>query len=279
MPDNQNQNGRFEPLHEAHAIEQVVFVVQFDRPLDDANLAALYNVAEQFQPELPGRIELQGLMLAIGGRGPSGPIPTGPAVGRAFRRTGPDGTIESELRVDRDSVTFRTSLYTRWNAIWEQARRYFDTIVPMYVAQGNIGGISLNFVDKFLWAGAAAECRPNLLLRPGSIYLCPHVYNVQDLWHSHTGAFIRVSDETKRLLNINVDYLDENRPNGIQRVVSITTVLTDLMNQPGYTPSQNAGEDAIQFLDRHMSQLHDFGKQVFGNIINDAMCKRIALVD
>lgn len=275
MPDNQNQNGRFEPLHEAHAIEQVMFVVQVDRPLDDTNIAAIYRVAEQFQPELPGRAEIQGLALTIGSRGSSRPI----SAGRVFSRTRPDGTIESELRVERDSVTFRTTIYTRWSAIWAQARRYFDTIIPMYASHASIGGISINFVDKFLWVGTAAECRPNLLLRPGSIYLCPHVYNVQDLWHSHTGAFLRVSNETKRLLNINVDYLDENRPNGIQRVVAITTVLSDLMNQPGYAPSQVAANAAVEFLDSHMRQLHDFGKEVFGKIINDDMCRRIALVN
>lgn len=279
MPDNQNQNGRFEPLHEAHAIEQVIFLVQIDRLLDDASLATAYSVAEQFQPELPGRVEIQGFALAIGARGPSGAIPTGPTPGRVFRRTGPDGTVESELRVERDSITFRTSLYTRWSTIWAQARRYFSAVIPIYVAQANISGISLNFVDKFLWIGAAPECRPNLLLRPASIYLSPHVYNVQDLWHSHTGAFLRVSNETKRLLNINVDYLDENRPNGIQRVVAITTLLTDLMNQPGYAPVQIAANVADNLLDTHMRQLHDFGKEVFGNIINDNMCRRIALID
>jgi uncharacterized protein (TIGR04255 family) len=275
MPDNQNQNGRFEPLHEAHAIEQVIFVVQIDRPLDDTNIAAIYKVAEQFQPELPGRVEIQGFALTIGSRGPSGPI----SAGRVFSRTRPDGTTESELRVERDSVTFRTSLYTRWNEIWGQARKYFDAIVPMYVGQANISGISLNYVDKFLWVGVPAECRPNILLRPESIYLCPYVYNVQDLWHSHTGAFMRVSNETKRLLNVNVDCLDENRPNGIQRVVAITTVLSDLINQPGYAPSQVAANAATEFLDTRMRQLHDFGKEVFGKIINDDMCRRIALVN
>lgn len=279
MPDNQNQNGHFEPIHEAHAIEQVLFVLQIDRPLDEVDFAAVCEVANQFKSELPGSVEIQGLALRIDARGPSGPIPSGPTVGRVFRKMRPDGTVESELRVDKDSVTFRTSLYTRWDAIWTQARRYFDALVPKYVAQAGISGISLNFVDKFLWIGATSECRPSLLLRPGSKYLCPHVYSAQDLWHSHTGAFLRISNEIKRLLNINVDYLDENRPNGIQRVVAITTVLTDLMNQPGYTQSQVVAKDAAEFLDAQMKQLHTFGKEVFGNTINDEMCRRIALVD
>src|SRR5713226_6055866 len=123
MPDNQNQNGRFEPIHEAHAIEQVVFVLQIDRSLDDVNFAAVRKVAEQFKAELPGYAEIQSFAMAIGAPGPVAPIPTSPTVGSVFSRTRPDGTVESELRVERASVTFRTSLYTRWDAVWTQARK------------------------------------------------------------------------------------------------------------------------------------------------------------
>lgn len=279
MPDIPNQSGHFEPIHDAHAIEQVLFVLQIDQPLDDVNFAEVRKISEQIASELPGRAEIQGFALTIGAPGSVGPAPSGPTVGSVFHRTAPDGTIESELRVERTSVTFRTSIYTRWDAVWTRAHRYFDAIVPRYIAQARVSGISLNFVDKFVWTGPTTECRPSLLLRSGSNYLCPHVYGAQDLWHSHTGAFLRVGDDTKRLLNVNVDYLDENRPDGLRRVLAITTVLTDLMNQPGYTSSKVAAKDAAGFVDAHMNQLHDFGKTVFGNIINDEMSKRIALTD
>lgn len=279
MPDEANQNGRFEPIHDAHAIEQVLFVLQVDHPLDDVNFAEARKVAEQFAPELPGRAEIQGFAFAIGTPGPVGPMPSGPPVGSVFHRTAPDGTIESELRIERASVTFRTSLYTRWDAVWARARKYFDAMAPKYVAQARISAISLNYVDKFAWIGALTECRPSLLLRPRSSYLCPHVYDAKDLWHSHTGAFLQVGNDTKRLLNINVDYLDENRPDGLRRLLTIRTVLTDLINQPGYASLEMAAKDAAKFLDAHMQELHDFGKVLFSDIINDEMSKRIALIE
>jgi len=88
---------------------------------------------------------------------------------------------------------------------------------------------------------------------------------------------LRVDEATKRLLNVNVDYLEENQPDGVRRVIAIATALTDLMNQPGYVSSRVMANDVCQFLDTHMKQLHHFGKEVFGNVVNDDMSKRIAL--
>lgn len=279
MPDNRDQNGRFEPIHEAHAIEQVLFGLQFANPIDDDTFVKVRKAAEQFLPSLPGRTDIQSITLAFGVPGPVGAFSSGLPPGTVFSKSRPDGTIENELRIERASVTFRTTLYTRWDAVWAGAHRYFEVILPIYVAQVGILGISLNFVDKFAWIGAISECRPKLLLREASGYLCPHVFTAQDLWHSHTGAFLRTDSAIKRLLNINADCVDENRPEGPRRVVAITTVLTDFMNQPGFETSSITASNAGEFFDTRMHQLHTYSKKVFGNVINDEMSKRIALTD
>jgi hypothetical protein len=169
-------------------------------------------------------------------------------------------------------------LYSRWDAVWSQANKYFRALVPHYGANAKIIGISLNYADKFAWSGNLAACKPKLLLRANSKYLAPHVYDAPDFWHSHTGVFIRVDKVTKRLLNVNVDHLDEYRAGNQRRIVSVTTVITDQFNQPGYDLCELAGDNLVQFVESHMQQLHVFGKEVFGNIINDEMSKRIALI-
>lgn len=282
MPDNHNQNGRFEPIHEAHAIEQVFFVLQFASSLDDDGFSEACNAAEKFRLELPGCAEIQGLALTLGTPRPVvlSPASLAPVVGKTFRRIGPDGVIESELRVERAAVTFRTTQYTRWDAVWERAKKYFGAIVPIYSSHARISGIGLTYVDKFVWAGAATgECHPSLLLRPRSRYLCPYVYEAKDLWHNHTGAFLRIDEWTKRLMNINVDHLEEHRSDEPRRAVAITTVLTDLWNQPGYTSLEEPLNNIDEFIGTRMKQLHDFDKVLLGDIINDEMSKRIALID
>lgn len=276
MSDALNNNRQFKPIHDAHAIEQVVFVLQFDHPLDDAKYSEVRKAAEQFKPELPWEIETQGFAFIIGLAPATQAVPS---TGFMFRKAELDGTVTNELRVDRASVTFKTTLYSRWDAVWSQASKYFNVLIPIYAAQARISGISINYVDKFEWPGDLAACKPSLLLRAQSKYLCPHVFDAEDLWHSHTGAFIRVDDNTKRLLNVNVDYLDEKRFDEARRVVAITTVLTDQLNQPEYEPYVAEGSDIIKLVDDHMQGLHVFGKAVFGNIINDEMSKRIALIE
>jgi uncharacterized protein (TIGR04255 family) len=276
MADSMKGHCQFEPVHDAHAIEQVVFVLQIDRPLDDKSFAAVSDAAAAFMSDLPGRNVIQAVGLMIGAVGIGTPAP--PMMGTVFSRTNPAGIVESELRVERATVSFRTTLYTRWDAVWAQARKYFDVLIPKYVTSARIAGISLNFVDRFVWIGLPAECRPASLLRPSSKYVSPNVYEAPDLWHSHTGAFLRVDNQTKRLLNVNIDYVDGIPPEN-KRTVVITTVLNDMFNQPDFQATEVTAESVASLFDAHMQQLHSFGKSVFGNIINDEMKKRIALVD
>jgi hypothetical protein len=108
--------------------------------------------------------------------------------------------------------------------------------------------------------------------------VCPHVFETREFWHSHTGKFIRASGNVKRLLNVNVDYLEETTAKGSRRVVSITTVLTDMLNQPNYSPTKINSKDALDFVDNSMEDLHVFGKEVLREIICPEMSKRIALI-
>lgn len=280
MPNDSSPKGHFDPIHEAHSIEQVAFTVQFDRPLEDALFAEVLTAATPFKNDLPGQEEIQRYAVAFGIQGARAPVPTssgGLPIGRQFRRVGPDGSIENELRLERESLMFRTLLYSRWSDTWSRAKQYLDVVTPIFLRQVGIASVSLNFVDKFSWRGNLEDFTPSLLLRVGSNYLCPHIFEAKDLWHSHTGAFIKIDGNTKRLLNINVDSLDEQLPDGPRRVVMATTVLTDLLNQPGYEPLVVAEADAVSFIDNHMQSLHAESKKVLANIINDTMSKRIAL--
>ncbi|WP_411728396.1 TIGR04255 family protein [Methyloglobulus sp.] len=276
MQDVLNQDGHFEPIHAAHAIERVILVVQFDRDIGDDSFTTARKTFEQFKNELPGQVEISGFPITVGH--PVKMPPTG-VTGVFFRRIEPDGTIENEFRVERSSLTFITTRYTRWDDIWKQSSQYFNALIPIYSKQSKITGVGLNFVDKFKWSGDLTKCNPNLLLRAKSNYICPHVFEAKDFWHSHTGAFIRVDEYTKRLVNINVDYVDENRPDGTQRIIAVTTVINNQLNQPEYKPYEVEENSVLDFVNKHMQELHQVGKEVFGNIINDNMCKRIALVE
>lgn len=278
MPDALSKKGQFEPIHAAHAIEQVVFVLRFETPLEDEIFAQVREATKRFESELdmPRRVRLQGVSFLIHPGVPASSLPPQTS-GLMLQRMRADGSIEKELRVDSNSITFMTSLYTRWDAVWMQARGYFEVLAPIYAPHTKIQAVGLNYLDKFEWIGDKSKCRAEALLRVGSEYLCSHIFKAEDFWHSHTGAFIRADEQTKRLLNVNVDFLDEIRGDDIRKVISVTTSLTDLMNQPEYTLLEVSAEQIVKFIDDHTKKLHVFGKNVFANIINEEMSKRIAL--
>ena len=282
MPENQEKIGQFEPVHAAHAIEQVVFALQFDHPLEEAAFASILQVAEQFAEGSVKQMPILELAFVVDANVPSppNPMPVPKKKGASFRKTAPDGTtVTHEFLVERNSITFRTTLYSRWDAIWQQANKYFSALAPMYAEHAKLISINLNYVDKFVWSGDISKFKPSLLLREGSKYICPHVYELQEMWHSHTGVFIRADQQTRRLLNVNIDAVDENVPDGIRRVVVISTVLLDQLNQASYEESNIRPDGIVSFVNQHMLELHKLGKEVLGNTINEEMCKRIALME
>lgn len=268
------QAGEFEPIHAAHAIEQVAFVIQFDREFNEQTLAKLRVVAEQFKDDLPGATEIQSIGFAFGA--PIASVQHGQVAGLVRKSVGRDGSLECELRMDKTGITFVTTRYTRWNNAWEQVSKYLKALLPLYLEEANLLAIGLNYVDKFAWVGDPDKCDPALLIQRDSKYISKHIFETKEFWHSHTGVFVRADDHTKRLLNLNVDYLDDFRPDGVKRVVSVTTTVTDQFNQPGYSPlSHDAGNENLIF--GHMQTMHVFSKQVFSNLITPEMSNRIAL--
>lgn len=281
------QSNRFEPVHEAHAIEQAAVTLQFSRPVDAANFKnAVAAFRQRFAAgdgaALPGDLQFQQATFGfqLGNLGPGLPSQAVAGMGHIFNRTSPSGVIEKELRLDASSIIFRTTVYTRWADLAAEVKGFLDVLLPFYGDPLPIASLGYTVVDKFLWNGPSGQCDPQLLLRPQSKYVCPHIFNVQDMWHSHTGVFLKESASTKRLLNLNVDCLDEVLPTGDTRtVISIATVVTDSFNQPGYQPSAALPQvDVAAFVSEKMNSLHSFSKSVFSQTINDATCCRVALV-
>jgi len=273
----------FEPVHSAHSIEQVVFVFSIDRTLNDAQYVRMQSAMDEFKDSLPGRSDIQAMAFSFGG-GQPGFLPPGfvapPQQQNGVRRslTNPDGSLAKELVADRGSVTYRSTQYSRWAEVWKEASSYFATLAPIYVSDGAaIASIVLHICDKFVYQGKPTKNMAALLLKKDSQYLSLHIFDTDELWHSHTGAFVRADNNTKRLINLNVDCLDEPYMNGARRVVAINTVLTDMFNQPGYAQSAAESKEAFACLDAHMAELHASNKNILASVLNDNMAKRIAL--
>lgn len=272
-----NDNQGFEPIHEAHAITQVACILQFTNTISDSEFERAKLKSKDFEIDLPGKnnITEHGFSIQFGN-----PVQAAPpnVVINGVRRTKslPDGTIESELRIERSAITFITTRYTRWAKIWEQCAKYFNELLPFYLIDSKINTINLNYIDKFIWTDLPTTCNPELLLKNNSKYISQHIFEIKDLWHSHTGAFIRFDDSTKRLVNVNIDCVDELHDEKLRRVIAISTSIADHFNQPDYEPFLWDIEPN-KVIDDHMQSMHVLGKKIVSELITENMCKRIAL--
>lgn len=272
----------FRPLHEAHAIEQLIVSIQFDRPLADAGMRAANAVMSRFQEALPGRSDIMGVGFQVG---PQGVMPITQMVSDAPNgvvRTLSDrrGVVVKELRIDRQALVFRTLMYTRWDAVWGEAREYFSQLLP---ALGDCGlaAYGLTYHDKFVWDGPRESCTPNSLLREGSPYISHAVFGSRDLWHSHTGQFVATGGPARRLQVINIDCVDEadgsKSPPEPTRVVRIATALTDFLNQAEHAQVSIPVSESMGHLDGAFAELHGMLKTVFLQIVSNDAAQQVGL--
>jgi uncharacterized protein (TIGR04255 family) len=282
MPNATGSSGHFDPVHSAHAIESVVLGVQFDRPLTDHAILQLQQACTSLSSELPGVAEIRGFGVSFGPQGVS-PIlqqSTNVPDGFARTRTAPNGAIEKELRIDRGGIVFRNSKYSRWNDVWVEAKNYISIILTAVDSEVKLSSYYLNYSDKFIWRGIESALEPKLLLQTDSPYLSPSIFTGEDLWHSHTGKFIRADPHVKRLQVVNSDCVEEPTNDGkTQRIVRVATVLTDMLNMPGFEPLSIEPKDALKFLDTRMNDLHTLLKSMFSEIVTQEVSNRIGLGD
>lgn len=266
---------QFDPVHAGHAIEQVVFALRFDGVLEDPSLLSLRSSASHFERDLPGEGEISGISINFGA-----PLPGGAPLQPGFlrRKGSPTGLIEKELRVERSSITFITNIYSRWNDIWPEAERYFSSLAPEYLRAGlKIMGLGLIVVDKFVASSGVSNPRPDALLNRDSNFFARSVLSAVDLWHNHTGFFEKPDEKTKRLVNVNIDCVNEKKDGADRRVVIITKIINDAFNQPGSEPSNFDEDGTMLAISAHMSSMHKLEKSILKDIINQEMATRIAL--
>lgn len=274
----------FRPVHEAHAIEQVLIAIQFAAPLVDDALRTVFEATNHLTDTLPGRHEIRGMGFQIGVNGVMplasqivGEMPSG--VVRSS--TDGSGVLVKELRIDRQSLVFRTQVYAGWAAVWAETSRYFDSVLQ-HVGTTQVASYGLTYIDKFIWQGRPETCSPGALLKLDSPYIAPKSFEARDLWHTHSGRFLRNSDFVKRLEAVDVDCLDEpdlrvGSTQNFQRVVRVATNVVDFYNQPGFAARVISGEEARQGMVSAFAELHAQQKVVISQILNAEAAQRIGL--
>jgi uncharacterized protein (TIGR04255 family) len=267
----------FAPIHSAHSIEEACFTVKFSERLGAEQLRRAAEVArERFgKDELPGFSQTQDIELMIG---PSGTIPKRSVGGFALQRFQRNGNLDVEFVIDSSGLSFRTFVYDRWKSTLDSGVRYFEACIAFFLSSAPVASISLSYVDKFLYNGDMKLPVAPLALKRGSPFVPDYLFDCTDYWHCHTGAFSRNDEQTKRLLNVNLDLIEEHTADGSRKVLAVRSIHTDIFGQESFLKLDIMDENqTITFIDEHLNSLHDLHKSMLSRTLSEELAKRIQL--
>jgi hypothetical protein len=229
----------WQPIHENHAIDVMAAVLTFAQPVPDVALRRMLRAAEDaaFAAGLRSRHSTQAAQLIIGPQGIATTGPTGGLQGLLFNALfeGEDGApipgrIAEQLQVDANSIVYRTWRYVSWSWQAERMRSLMNPTLALAREVTSVATTRLEYLDRFWFEGEPQQAITSDLLRVDCPQLAPYIFEQEDLWHVHTGAFVR-PDPLKRLQQVLVDALNAPEPGqatGAQRWILITTALEDV---------------------------------------------------
>lgn|GEM_PF-6379787 len=182
----------FEPAHGDHAIVEVAFQLELDRPVDATDVQNLLQLFPRLRDDLPAvrHITQPQAFLPALASGP--PVPLGGSSSgvefASFRR---DGSFEWRfLGLDR-SLTVNCTVYTRWARVWSKARDHLEKALEALSGSKAVSlrAAALEYVDEFLWRGTDDVPVFEEVLDFRSALVPQSLTEPRKYWHLHQGWF------------------------------------------------------------------------------------------
>lgn len=196
----------FVPISGQHAIQEVVFIVHFDRPLAGEELDRIFELRDELANDLPKAERSPYFQFAIGTNGPSGSVmpsasfAAAPVSIQSFKR---DGSLDWRLHAAADFVAVNCLSYSRWELVYVQAKKYLSAAMGSLIeSEINIKSIVLQYIDSFKFEGDLKKYSVFDLVDRKSGYIPTSFSPNSHLWHVHVGQYESLDTEvTGSLLN------------------------------------------------------------------------------
>jgi hypothetical protein len=272
----------WQPIHDNHAIDVMAVVVSLAEAMPEKLFRQVSKLLEEkaFSAGLRSRHALGAFQISIspsGGILPQGANQQGLMFNALFETPEGEsipGKLAEQVQIDTLRIIYRTWRYVSWSWQAEHLRSLvrpaLDSLLPIVA----VGSLRFEYLDRFSFAGPTGAADLALVLRKGSPVIPPYVFEQRDLFHSHTGAFIRNAKGQRRLHMTNIDLLDEPAMAAAEQVrwVNITTASEARFIEPVDPPPENA-DIIFDFLDA----MHEELKNNLEAVITPQMASRIYL--
>ena len=202
----------FKPLFGAHAIAEVIFVLQISPAITADVRANLKRGHEKWSALLPSVVEPTTLEFSVTKPGENPPPPRIPPL--QFVRHRSNGDVEWRLHVQDGDIVINCLVYTRWRHIWGQARGLLTEVAMILPGDTTISSVSLQYTNVFFWSGATKDYDVRELLNADGSRVPAAVLDRGPYWHLHQGWFSPPDGPdglyTKRVLDrMHIDAIDD----------------------------------------------------------------------
>lgn len=260
----------FEQRRKKHAIGQFNAVVTFFRPLSSNGFASAAKALSEYASEnnLPALLNQQVLTFEIGLGGQPTSFQQPQTAG--WQRFAADGEVEQTISCDQNSVTFSTRNYPTWVELKPGLVDFFSRMSHVFFTEvPAISTFQITYINEFRRLSASSD-GSNGLFRNGSQWIVPNHERFTDSWHSHAGGFEDISDNHRRLVNVNVDYTkqitDVAQFQSFLSAIIVVSENYDLPNQPPLIVPVDHLETEIE---RNLENAHRREKEVLAELFSD----------
>lgn len=218
----------FHPFAGDHAIQSAIVVVEWGAPDGSGHLTAerMQAIQAAALPQLVslGLTQSEQIRVMEVQFGPNAAAANPSQSIGGFKATRPSsqgGELRS-LLMARERCIIEINDYTRWAQARLDIQQYLNVVLPMVCASVPVLQLNLQFNDVFWWRAPAAELNLTEVFRHGSAWLPPHVFGLNNLWHSHHGYFSDCTEPCafKQLDNVNVSRALINGTESIQALIA-----------------------------------------------------------
>lgn len=259
----------WKPIHEAHAIDRVRILVQFNSPLTDKILTKAAAPATSkfqelgFEQLLRAESTIQGFMISV----QPGPIVPEIAQNGWVLKRSSAGLLTEEAGFRDGVFGYMSTEYGRWENLATRFWDVFESPLSIALDSVDISSIKLEYWDRFVFDGQPASANLRDLLVTVDPVIPESAVSGASLWHSHSGWFEN-HNENLVLVNRNIDVIDEPSAEGPRRHCNIFT-LVELRATKAI--------DNVQNCKTTLEHLHRRSLALFGSSLAEAQRNNIGL--
>ena len=270
------------PIRGRNAIDEIAFVILFEKELDDKTLLKLKALETELASDLPSFGVSNVVQVVLDAQNLRMPVfKLGGVV--CFKKVDAESPrMEWFVRVEANSIVVACSEYTSWDEVWNKAKGFLFAVLEKFTIEENpIVEIVLQCVDKFIFSEDISEYRISEVFDFESDFLTQNLTTKNpDAWHLHQGWFENPANRTRVLhnLNLNAHKQDQTQPHetAINHLVKVR--MAD--GSPVSSHDVLCGNDnSAGHLENVMTAAHESNKTVLLNLLNDNMLSAIGLKD